>query len=230
MTIESVLAQSYSNWEMIITDDCSKDNSVDIIKSYIEKDSRIHLYVLEKNSGAAKARNNSLKYAKGKYIAFLDSDDTWMPEKLSRQISFMKSNDYAFSMTDYSLMSAEGIPLNKVLRMPHSMSYKQYLRNTAIGCLTVMIDKQKTGDFEMPDIRTSQDMALWLQILKRGFNVYALNENLAVYRLVPTSNSAKKYKAIKDVWRVYRDFEHLSIICSFYNFCGYAINAILKRL
>ena len=146
------------------------------------------------------------------------------------QIQFMESNNYAFSMTAYSLMDLDGKSKNKILYMPKSMSYAQYLRNTAIGCLTVVIDKEKTGAFETPNIRTSQDMALWLVILKRGFKIYALNENLASYRLVPTSNSAKKMKAIKDVWRVYRELERLSFIYAAFNFCGYMYHAVLKRL
>lgn len=229
-TIESVMTQTYQNWEMLITDDCSSDGTVDIVKYYCKKDARIKLFVLERNSGAAIARNNSIKHAKGKYIAFLDSDDIWLPQKLEKQIRFMDSNNYAFSMTAYSLMDLDGKSRNKILYMPKSMSYAQYLRNTAIGCLTVVIDKEKTGAFEMPNIRTSQDMALWLVILKRGFKIYALNENLASYRLVPTSNSAKKMKAIKDVWRVYRELERLSFIYAAFNFCGYMFHAILKRI
>lgn len=229
-TINSVLAQSYTNWELLITDDCSKDESVKIISGFVGRDERIKLSVLKKNSGAAAARNNSLSMARGRYIAFLDSDDIWMPDKLEKQIAFMQNNGYAFSMTDYSLMDVNGKLLGRVMRMPKSMTYRQYLRNTAIGCLTVVIDREKTGDFRMPDIRTSQDMALWLDILKRGFKVYALNECLASYRLVPTSNSAKKWNAVKDVWRVYRRIEGLNIGYAAFNFCGYAINAVLKRL
>ncbi len=229
-TINSVLVQSYTNWELLITDDCSKDESVKIISGFVGRDERIKLSVLKKNSGAAAARNNSIGMAKGRYIAFIDSDDIWMPDKLEKQIAFMQNNGYAFSMTEYSLMDVNGKPLGKVMHMPKSMTYRQYLRNTAIGCLTVVIDREKTGDFRMPDIRTSQDMALWLDILKRGFKAYALNECLASYRLVPTSNSAKKLNAVKDVWRVYRQIEGLNIGYAAFNFCGYAFNAILKRL
>lgn len=229
-TINSVLSQSYTNWELLITDDCSRDNTVEIIQQFAVSDSRIKLFVMERNLGAAAARNNSICRASGRYIAFLDSDDVWMPDKLEKQIAFMQSGGYAFSMTDYSLMDVDGRPLDKVMRMPESMTYRQYLRNTAIGCLTVVIDKEMTGDFRMPDIRTSQDMALWLDILKRGFKVYALKETLASYRLVPTSNSAKKWNAVKDVWRVYRQIEKLNIVYSVYNFCGYALHAVLKRL
>lgn len=224
------MAQSYPCWELLITDDCSKDDSVDVIRKFTEQDSRIKLFVLPHNSGAAVARNNSIRNARGKYIAFLDSDDVWRPDKLEKQLEFMKRNHYAFTMTDYELMDVCGNMLGKVLHMPCSMSYRQYLRNTAIGCLTVMIDREQTGSFEMPIIRTSQDMALWLQIMKRGFKIYALNEVLAIYRQVPYSNSAKKWNAIKDVWKVYRQIERLNMPYAMFNFCGYALHAVLKRM
>lgn len=229
-TIESVLAQTYTNWELLITDDCSKDDTIKIVRRYAGKDPRIKLFALEKNVGAASARNVSLDNASGRYIAFLDSDDTWRPDKLRRQLEFMTENGYAFSCSDYSTMNHDGTPTGKTMKMPRSLSYRQYLRNTAIGCLTVVIDRQKTGDFRMPVIKTSHDMALWLLIMRRGFKAYALNEDLASYRLLSTSNSAKKWKAAKDVWRVYRQIENLGVIYSCFNFCGYAANAILKRI
>ena len=127
-------------------------------------------------------------------------------------------------------MNEDGTLTGKCLQMPASLSYHQYLRDTAIGCLTVMIDKQQTGEFHMPDIRSSHDMALWLDIMKRGFPAYALQECLASYRLVATSNTAKKWKAAKEVWNVYRDIEKLNVVYSAYCFCGYAIHAVWKRI
>ncbi len=229
-SIEAVLAQSYVDWELLITDDCSRDQTLEIAQSYERKDPRIKVFALPCNSGAAAARTHSLEMAKGRYIAFLDSDDLWKPQKLERQLCFMEEGGYAFSYTDYELMSEEGHLLHKRLRMPPALSYKQYLRNTAIGCLTVMIDKGKTGNFSMPPIRSSQDMATWLLLLRRIDKAYALTEDLATYRLVGNSNTAKKGKAAKDVWRVYREIEHLSLARSIYSFVGYAFHAIKKRL
>lgn len=229
-TIQSVLAQTYTDWELLITDDCSTDKTVEIVEKYVTRDSRIKLFVLDQNSGAAAARNNSLARAQGKYIAFLDSDDLWLPQKLALQLSYMQEHDCAFSFSDYTLMNEDGVDLNKVIHAPKKINYHQYLRNTIIGCLTVIIDKETVGDFYMPNIPTSQDMATWLSIMKKGIVAYGIPKVLAQYRLVEHSNSAKKIKASRDVWRVYRDIEHLPYVYALFCFLGYAINAILKRL
>jgi teichuronic acid biosynthesis glycosyltransferase TuaG len=224
------MGQSYQDWEMIIVDDCSRDHPEEVINDVAKGDARVRLIRLEKNKGAAEARNAALENAKGDLIAFLDGDDTWKPEKLSRQIRFMEEKDLAFSFTSYDLMNEEGRPLGKIIHAPEKMDYRRYLKNTVIGCLTVMIDKRKTGDFRMPVIRSSHDMALWLQIMKRGFHAFGMDEVLASYRVLNASNSSNKVKAAKDVWKVYREIEHLSISSSVYNFMGYAFHAILKRL
>lgn len=229
-TIDSVLSQTYQNWEMIIVDDCSDDNSVNYIRNLIKNDSRIKLITLEKNLGAAEARNKALEVAKGRYIAFLDSDDVWYPNKLEKQIAFMQKNNYAFSFTAYLPISEDGMKEYSLISVPDKIDYRGYCKNTIIGCLTVIIDREMTGDFRMPQIRSSHDMALWLLIMKRGFKAYGLNEVLAKYRLVSTSNTAKKYKAVKDVWRVYREIERLSLVKSVWCFVHYLYNAIKKRL
>ncbi|HRS68168.1 MAG TPA: glycosyltransferase, partial [Paludibacteraceae bacterium] len=142
-TIQSVLAQTYTDWELLITDDCSTDITLEIVEKYAAQDSRIKFFVLDQNSGAAAARNNSLARAQGKYIAFLDSDDLWLPQKLAWQLSYMQEHDCAFSFSDYTLMNEDGVDLNKVIHAPKKINYHHYLRNTIIGCLTVMIDKEK---------------------------------------------------------------------------------------
>jgi len=228
--IDSVRDQTYVNWELLITDDCSSDNSIDIINSYVSCDIRIKLFICKKNIGAAAARNISIKNASGRYIAFLDSDDKWNPDKLERQLAFMTNNNYYFTFTSYDLMSEDGEKLNKAVSVPKSVNYNQYLRNTIIGCLTVIIDREMVGDFEMPLKRSSHDMALWLLIMKRGIIAYGLNEVTASYRLVSNSNTANKKKAAKEVWNVYRDVEHLNFVKSVVCFCGYAFHAIKKRV
>lgn len=226
--IRSVISQTYTNWELLIIDDCSMDYTADIVSSFDDK--RIHYQRNAYNMGAALTRNEALQIAQGRYIAFLDSDDVWLPTKLEKQIAFMERHGYAFTFTDYQIMQEDGSLTGKRLHMPASLTYHQYLQNTAIGCLTVVIDRQQTGDFRMPNIKSSHDMALWLLIMKRGFVAYALPECLASYRIVATSNTAKKWKAAQDVWRVYRDIEQLSIIYAAFCFCGYATHAVLKRL
>ena len=229
-TIDSVLSQTYQNWEMIIVDDCSKDGSVEYIKNIIKNDERIKIIALSKNVGAAEARNKALDIAKGRYIAFLDSDDVWYENKLEEQIKFMKENNYAFTYTAYIPISEDGKEEYKPIYVPDKLNYEQYCKNTIIGCLTVIIDKSIVGEFKMPNIKSSHDMALWLLIMKRGFNAYGLNKILAKYRLVSNSNTSKKFKAAKDVWRVYRDIERLNILKSSWYFCNYIYNALKKRL
>ena len=226
--VGSVISQTYDNWELLIVDDYSIDNSLQILKKYNDK--RIQLIELDKNVGAAKARNVAIRKAKGKYIAFLDSDDLWEPQKLEKQISFMESEDIAFSFSAYQPMSDDELKLYSIIHAPKIVTYSSYLKKTIIGCLTVIIDREKTGGFEMPKIRSSHDMALWLLIMRRGFDAYGLDENLARYRIVSTSNTANKWRAAKDVWMVYRQFEKLSFFYSIWCFLNYAFNAIIKRI
>ena len=228
--VESVLAQTYTSWEMIIVDDCSEDDSKQLITALSSNDTRIKTIFLDSNIGAAEARNIALAKAKGQYIAFLDSDDLWEPHKLERQISFMNKNNIAFSYTTYQSISEDGLNLINIIKAPKEMTYYSYLKNTIIGCLTVIINRDKVGYFEMPNVRSSHDMALWLLILKRGFSAYGLDENLAKYRIVSSSNTANKMKAVKDVWRVYREIERLSFLYSLWCFFCYIFNTVKKRI
>ena len=228
--VNSVFSQTYKNWEMFIVDDCSEDNSKEIISELSTKDKRIKPIFLEKNVGAAEARNTAIRQSKGKYVAFLDSDDLWNPKKLEKQLSFMNKNEIVFSYTNYQLMSENGEDISNFISAPEKMTYDSYLKNTIIGCLTVIIDREKSGEFEMPNICSSHDMALWLLIMRKGFDAYGLDENLARYRIVSTSNTANKWRAAKDVWMVYRQFEKLSFFYSIWCFLNYAFNAIIKRI
>jgi len=228
--VNSVAVQSYSNWELLIVDDFSDDNSKELLLSLEKKDERIKVTFLDNNIGAAKARNVAIRQARGKYIAFLDSDDFWEKNKLEKQIKFMEKKDIAFSFTSYSPISEDGSVSFPAIKAPYKIDYFAYLKNTIIGCLTVVIDKEKVGDFEMPIIKSSHDMALWLLIMKRGFEAYGLNESLANYRIVSTSNTANKWRSANDVWKVYRQFEKLSFFYSIWCFLNYAFNAIIRRI
>ena len=229
-TILSVIRQTYPDWEMIIVDDCSADHPETVISRYVAQDTRIRLIRLDIHSGAAGARNIAIGQASGDFIAFLDGDDIWKPEKLELQVSFMANQDLAFSFTTYEILTQDGKLTGKVVHAPKITDYRHYLRNTVIGCLTVMINRQKTGDFRMPLVRSSHDMALWLELMKRGFKAYGMDVVLASYRVASSSNSANKFKAAGDVWHVYRDIEKLSFFYSIYNLIGYAFHAIRKRL
>ena len=229
-SIQSVLQQSFQNWELLVTDDASTDNTPQVLEMAATQDPRIKVFLLKQNQGPGAARNHSLSQAKGRYIAFLDSDDLWLPHKLEQQLRFMQNRQSAFTFASYSLINQQGEDLHKTIHAPASITYRQYLRNTIIGCLTVMIDREKTGPVVMPDMKTSQDMATWLDILKTGITAHGMSEVLAQYRIVDGSNTSSKWKSAMDVWRVYRQHERLSIPASCFNFAGYCFNAIKKRL
>jgi teichuronic acid biosynthesis glycosyltransferase TuaG len=215
---------------MIIVDDASCDGSCEYIQALIADDERIKLIALTSNVGAAEARNRALEVAKGRYIAFLDSDDIWLPMKLERQLKYMQHYQYAFTFTGYTPFSEDGSEEYTPIHIPPVLDYASYCKNTIIGCLTVIIDRSVVGDFRMPNIKSSHDMALWLFLMRRGFKAYGLDEVLAKYRVVSSSNTAKKYKAAADVWRVYRDIEKLGLLKSSWYFINYALNAIRKRI
>lgn len=227
--IKSVQAQSITDWELLITDDCSTDNTQNLVKSISEDDPRIKLFNLPENSGAAVARNNSIMHAAGRYIAFLDSDDLWAEDKLEKQLAFMSSKSAGFSFTAYETISENG-ERNNIIHVPATLTYNQYLRNTIIGCLTVIVDRDIAGDFRMPLLRKRQDMATWLSILRQGVVAYGLDLPLASYRNVSTSISHNKLKAAAGVWRVYRNVEGLSLCKSIICFVGYAYHAVRKRI
>ena len=227
--IISVIKQTYTDWELLIVDDFSSDKTVQYIKEFSENEKRIKPIFLKKNIGPAKARNIALSNAKGDFIAFLDSDDIWNTMKLQKQVSFMLENNIAFSYTSYKVISEQGFEINKVDAL-ELVNYKTYLKNTIIGCLSVVINKNIVGNFEMKNLKTSHDMALWLDIMKRGFVAHGLNEYLASYRLVRGSNTSKKIFAAIGVWKIYRKIENLNFFYSLYCFLFYIKNAIKKRI
>lgn len=229
-SIESVLHQTYSNWELIITDDCSSDHTPDIVQSYCNQDSRIDFVIAKQHSGIAGTRNQCLLRAKGRFVAFLDNDDLWYHEKLEKQVRFLTENDYPFAYSEYELMNEDGTPKGKTIKTAGVIDYNKYLKNTIIGSGTIMLDTSKTGSLQMPDNATSDDMALWCKIMKDGHHAYPMKEVLMKYRVRSNSASANKLKAAKDVWLVYRKQEKLSFFYSLTCFCCYAFNAVIKRI
>lgn len=231
-TMNSVLTQTYADWEMLLVDDCSPDGSAEIIRSYAERDSRFKYIKLEDNSGAAIARNVGLENAKGRYIAYLDADDIWLPEKLERQIRFMEENDVQFSCCDYEKIEADDTPLNKIVHMPKTITYNQLLSNTIIQTVGVIVDLDKVDRklLVMPNVRRGQDSATWLQMLRNGVKFVGQNEVLAQYRRVPQSLSANKLSALKRTWYLYRGVEHLSLPKSCFCLIGWAYHASIKRI
>lgn len=227
-TIESVLAQTYTNWEMIIVDDCSTDNTKEIVRSYIKQDSRINYFCLEKNSGAAVARTKAMEIAKGDYMAFLDSDDLWLPTKLEIQINIMKKNHWNFTCTDYEQIDEKSKSLNKIIKCKSIVDYNRLLLDCPVGNSSVMYYVNEMGKFKVPNIRKRNDDALWLQMLKMEEFIYGINETLMLYRIRSNSISSNKFKLIRYHWILYRNIEHLSILRSSFHIIYWIIIKILR--
>ncbi|WP_298515431.1 glycosyltransferase [uncultured Kordia sp.] len=203
-TIDSVRAQSYTNWEMVIVDDASSDATVDILKKYAASDSRIKVHILETNSGAAIARNTAIENASGDYIAFLDADDLWKPEKLTKQIAFMQEKDIAVCFSSYELMDEQGKSLGKMIKALPKVNFSKMLKSNYVGNLTGIYNAEKLGKVYMPNIRKRQDWALWLTLIKKVGFAYSLEEPLAKYRVRENSISSNKLNLLKYNYTIYR--------------------------
>lgn len=227
-TIKSIQAQTYSNWELIIVDDCSTDNTKEVVENYVKLDKRIKYNSLEKNSGAAVARTSAMKIADGEYMAFCDSDDIWLDVKIEKQLKFMKKNNYAFTCTAYEQIDENSNSLGKVIKPKEKCNYNRLLLDCPVGNSTVMYNVKKMGKFEVPNIRKRNDDALWLQMLKKEQYIYGMNDILMKYRIRSNSISSNKFKVIKYHWILYRDIEHLSIIRSVFHILYWCIIKTLK--
>ena len=225
-TLLSIIAQTYKNWELLIVDDCSTDKSMNIIKKYSLLDNRINIFNLKKNSGAAIARNKAIKESKGNFIAFLDSDDLWLPEKLEKQLVFMITNNYNLTYTSYSIITNNSLKPKKNVLCKATLNYQQMLYSNKIGCLTAVYNSNNLGKIYMPEIRKRQDYALWLKILKIEKNAFGLEEILALYRDRSNSISNNKIEMLKWNWFLYRKIEKLSYIKSIF----YVTSNILNKL
>lgn len=217
-TIQSVVAQTYSNWELIICDDGSTDNSRDVIKQYQNLDPRILLLQNEKRLGPAVARNRAIEIASGNYIAFLDGDDLWMPTKIEKQLEFMQRNNFVLTYSYYRLIDEEGNDLRKEFLPELELTYSELLKSNQIGCLTAMYSVDQLGKIFMPLINKRQDYALWLKILKEDNNRKAvcIPEVLAMYRVRHNSISSNKLEMVKYHWRLFREIEGFPIYKSLY--------------
>lgn len=231
--MDSVRAQTYENWELLLVEDGSSDGSVDVITGYIAKtqETRIRLIRQPSNQGAARARNRGVREAVGRYIAYLDADDLWMPEKLEHELRFMEEKDAAFAFTGYEFADEHGVGLGKVVRVPETLVYRQALSNTTIFTTTVMFDTVRISKelLEMPEIK-SEDTALWWRILRTGYIAYGLDENLVRYRRSGRTLSSNKLRAIRRIWNLYRKAEGLNLARSIWHFCFWAIRAVWRRV
>ncbi len=232
-TIACVTAQTYTEWELLLVEDCSKDKSLSVIEQCLEeqRDNRIRLIRQPTNMGAAKARNRGIKEARGRYIAYLDADDLWVPEKLEKELQFMREKEAAFVFTGYEFADEQGRGTGKVVHVPDMLCYRQVLSNTTIFTTTVMFDTAKIDRelLEMPAVK-SEDTALWFRVLREGYTAYGLDENLVRYRRSGNTLSANKLEALRRIWHLYRRNEGLSVPRSAWHFCFWAVRAVKRRL
>ncbi|WDE00540.1 glycosyltransferase family 2 protein [Thalassomonas actiniarum] len=230
-TYQSIVAQTHQDWEWLVTDDCSSDDTWQIITRLSQQDARIKPVRNQVNAGAAVTRNNAIARADGEVLAFLDSDDLWLPRKLELHLAFMEQEQADLSFTPYWLIDEQGNDLKQGidLRKRGLFSYQDMLKkNATMGCCTVLVRKNAFADLSMPLIRAGQDYALWLKLLKTGKHAYIFNEPLSKYRIVSNSISRNKVKKAMKIWQVYRDIEKLNIFKTCYVFSHYAIKAFFK--
>ncbi|MGR2847523.1 glycosyltransferase [Vibrio vulnificus] len=224
-SIESVLSQSYSSWELLVVDDCSTDDTALIVKWYEKKDKRIKYIKMEVNTGSPSGpRNKGLEEARGEYIAFLDSDDIWKFQKLEKQICFMEKNNYEFTCSSYEIISEKGDKIGSYT--PNgSVDYEMMLKNNSVGCLTALIKRSLIEGCFFPKCG-HEDYALWLKLVKKSYKIYACSEPLAAYRKVSNSVSSNKMKVFKFFWHIYRYEENLSIVKTLYLCSRYFVNVL----
>lgn len=227
-TLESVFAQTYKDIEIVLVDDCSKDKSAHIIAKYKEAHPEIVYFVQPQNMGAGAARNKALELASGQYVAFLDSDDLWLPEKTERQIKLMQEKNSPFSYTAIEMMDDEEKTIKGKRKLKERCDYKYLLHNTIIATSSVIIDRTMLGDFRMPLRRGGQDYATWLSLLRGGAVACGINETLVRYRVGHNSLSSNKFKSIKQVWEIQTQDEHINKIVAVFHVGCFAFNAAKK--
>ena len=224
-SIQSVLMQTYTNWELIITDDGSNDGT----RSYLEtvNDSRIKVFFNKQNIGVAQTRNCCLNHASGRYIAFLDSDDLWTPKKLEIQLSQMVDKKAYFSASSYAIIDQNGTSMHRYLFVTKDITLDEMLRGSRIGCLTVMIDRNVTGDFAMPNVR-HEDYVTWINLMLKHGSILGIKEVLAEYRTFGESVSSNKIQTAGWQYDIYRKYYNYSHLKSIYYFIHYGINGMIK--
>ncbi len=232
-TLDSVRNQTYQHIEIILVDDCSTDRTVEVAKEYASLHPECNMVLLqqESNQGAAAARNRGVQEAKGRFIAFLDADDLWEPNKIEKQLAFAETHNAAFACTSYEFADEFGNGLGKIAHVPSCIAYKDAIKNTIIFTSTVLFDMQQLTkeQITMPCI-PSEDTATWWKILRGGTVAYGLDEVLVRYRRPAKSLSSNKLKAIMRIWNLYRKQEGFSVIKSGYCFVHYAVRTTLRRL
>lgn len=229
-SIESVIMQTFQQWEMIIVDDCSTDNSADIIKKYEAKDFRIRYLKTNEPSGSPSIpRNIGIREARGRYIAFLDSDDIWLPTKLEEQLPILEEEHVAITFSNYEKISENGVRTNRLILAPNKVNYHRLLLGNVIGCLTAIYDVKKCGKQYFTH-NGHEDYIMWLAILKQGYWAYNTNTVNALYRVRKSSVSSNKLIALVWQWHIYIHIEKTGCLRAVYYFANYALRAFIKLL
>jgi teichuronic acid biosynthesis glycosyltransferase TuaG len=228
-SILSVLNQTYKNLELIIVNDCSTDETLIKINKLKLLDKRIILINNPKNLGVVSSRNIAIEIASGTFLAFLDSDDIWLANKLERQISFMVSNNYLFSYSQYEMFKDHDPNYRKLVKVPKKLNYNQAIKWTIIGCLTVVYNSDLLGKFKMPNLRHGEDSFTWISILKTGVIAYGLQENLAKYRKLNISRSSNKFRSLIYQYENYFRFLKLGFFRSIFYTINYSIKSFIKH-
>ncbi|HLY43023.1 MAG TPA: glycosyltransferase family 2 protein [Terracidiphilus sp.] len=226
-SIRSVQAQTCRDWELVIVDDASSDASLEIARRFAIEDKRIRVLPLSQNGGAARARNAAINAARGQYLAFLDSDDLWLPQKLAVQVEFLKSHNAGFCFGSYCRWNGAD-QISAPVPVPQTVQYSNLLCGNVIPCLTVLLDRERIASFRMPQT-PHEDYAAWLAILRQGHTAYGMQIDLARYRVSPQSLSANKFKCALWHWQILRAQEKLRLPRAIWCFLRYALRGILIR-
>jgi len=229
-TLEAVIAQTFTDWECVVVDDASRDGSAAVLAQYAERDLRIRPVFHPVNGGAAAARNAGLGVIRGRYLAFLDADDYWLPEKLAKQVAYMREKGAPIVHTSYRFIDKKGAFLPGGVRASNRVDLRTYMRNTEIGMSTSLLDRGQVGEFSFRDIRLCQDTHLWLVLLRRGLVSLGMAETLVHYRVREGQISGSKVAMAKQVYALYREIGEVGVATQLFSFASYAFNGFRKRL
>lgn len=225
--IESVLAQSYSDWELLVINDCSEDNTSLVVRGFVEKDDRIRLLENETNCGVSLSRKRGMEAAQGEWIAVLDSDDVWVSDKLEKQISLADSTGAKLVFTGSAFMDDDGNKLDWQLHVPAVLTYRELLKQNLVSNSSALVKRELYQKHYAVGDNMHEDFAVWLRITKEGHDAFGIDEPLLIYRLARESKSSNKIKAAKMNWNTYR-YVGLNIFCAAYYMCWYVVKSLLK--
>ncbi len=225
--IQTVLSQTYTNWELIVINDCSHDKTLNIIQGYMAKDPRIHVLTNEKNRGVSLTRKRGLEESNGIWIAVLDSDDLWTPDKLEKQLCLAQRENANLIFTGSDFIDQDGNPISWTLHVPKTITYRQLLKQNIVSNSSVLVKKELYQKYYAVNDDMHEDFAIWLGITKAGFVAYGIDEPLLIYRIAKSSKSGNKWKAAKMNWNTYRH-TGLNSLSSLYYMCWYTVKGVLK--